>query len=51
MIGGGGLVGSEYWESGIVNEVGEDGVCVVNSWVVEEVWGCKVSGVELDGMG
>lgn len=50
-IVGGGLVGREYWERGIVKEVGEDGVWVVNREVLEEVWGCKIRGLELERMG
>lgn len=50
MIAGGGLVPSEYWETAIVNELAEDGVSVLNTWLLEEVWPCKVTGLDLDRM-
>lgn len=49
-IVGGGLTPSEYWETVIVNELAEDGVSVINTHLFEEVWPCKVNGVELDRM-
>lgn len=49
-IVGGGLTPSEYWETVIVNELAEDGVSVINTHLYEEVWPCKVNGVELDRM-
>lgn len=50
MIAGGGLVPSEYWETAIVNELAEDGVSVLNTWLLEEVWPYKVTGLDLDRM-
>lgn len=47
---GGGLVPSQYWENAVVNELAEDGVSVINTHVLTEVWPCKISGLELDRM-
>lgn len=47
---GGGLVPSEYWTTCIVNELAEDGVSVLNSWICSEVWPTRVNGQELDRM-
>lgn len=47
-IAGGGLVPSEYWETITVNELAEDGVSVLNTWILDEVWPKKVNGLELD---
>ena len=49
-IVGGGLVPSQYWETAIVNELAEDGVSVLNTHVFEEVWPCKITGLDLDRM-
>ena len=48
MLVGGGLVPSQYWETIIVNELAEDGVSILNSWILDEVWPKKISGLELD---
>ena len=50
MIAGGGLVPSQYWENVIVNELAEDGVSVLNTHLFEEVWPCKITGLDLDRM-
>lgn len=50
IIAGGGLVPSEYWETMTVNELAEDGVSVLNTWVLDEVWPKKINGFELDRM-
>ena len=47
---GGGLTPSEYWETARVDELAEDGVSILNSWICEEVWPCRVNGQELDRM-
>lgn len=47
-INGGGLTPSQYWENMTVEELAEDGVTVINTWILEEVWPCKVSGLDLD---
>lgn len=49
-IVGGGLVPSQYWENVIVNELAEDGVSVLNTHLFEEVWPCKITGLDLDRM-
>lgn len=50
MIIGGGLPPSQYWETAIVNELAEDGVSVLNTHVYEEVWPCKITGLDFDRM-
>ena len=35
---------------GGLNELAEDGVSVLNTWLLEEVWPCKVTGLDLDRM-
>ena len=50
MVLGGGLTPSEYWETARVDELAEDGVSILNSWICEEVWPCRVNGQELDRM-
>lgn len=50
IIAGGGLVPSQYWETMVVNELAEDGVSVINTHVYEEVWPCKIVGLDLDRM-
>lgn len=47
-VNGGGLVPSQYWETVIVNELAEDGVSILNSWLLQEVWPKKVTGINLD---
>lgn len=47
---GGGLTPPEYWEKVMVNELAEDGVSILNSWIMEEVWPTRVNGQELDRM-
>ena len=48
---GGGLTPEEYWETIKVDELAEDGQSVINSWIMTEVWPCKLNGQELDRMG
>lgn len=48
MILGGGLVPSDYWEVVEVSDLAEDGVSVLNVHHYEEVWPCKISGLEWD---
>lgn len=50
LLLGGGLVPNQYWETCTVNELAEDGVSILNSWVCTEVWPCKINGQELDRM-
>lgn len=50
MILGGGLTPSQYWENVMINELAEDGVSILNSWVCTEVWPTKLNGQELDRM-
>ena len=50
MVLGGGLTPSEYCETARVDELAEDGVSILNSWICEEVWPCRVNGQELDRM-
>lgn len=47
---GGGLTPPEYWENVVVNELAEDGVSILNSWTLTEVFPIKVNGQELDRM-
>ena len=47
---GGGLTPPEYWEKVMVNELAEDGVSILNSWIMEEVWPTRINGQELDRM-
>lgn len=47
---GGGLTPSLYFEDCLVNELAEDGVSILNSWILSEVWPTKVNGQELDRM-
>jgi hypothetical protein len=50
LILGGGLTPSEYWETVRVDELAEDGVSILNSWICEEVWPSKVNSQDLDRM-
>mgnify|MGYP006340081167 CR=1 FL=1 len=50
MILGGGLTPSEYWETIRVDELAEDGVSILNSWICEECFPATVNGQELDRM-
>lgn len=45
---GGGNIPTTYWETVVVNELAEDGVSVLNTWVMGEVWPKKITGLELD---
>lgn len=47
-INGGGLTPAQYKEEMVINELAEDGVSIINSWLCTGVWPCKVSGIELD---
>lgn len=48
MINGGGLTPTQYWETAIIEELAEDGKTVLNTHIVDEIWPCKISGLELD---
>lgn len=50
MLLGGGLTPSQYWETVQINELAEDGVSILNSWICEEVWPTKLNGQDLDRM-
>lgn len=50
MILGGGLTPSEYWETIRVDELAEDGVSILDSWICEEVWPSKLNGLPLNRM-
>lgn len=50
MILGGGLTPSEYWETIRIDELAEDGVSILNSWICEECFPTTVNGQELDRM-
>lgn len=50
LLLGGGLTPSEYWETARVDELAEDGVSILNSWICEEMWPSKINGQELDRM-
>ena len=50
MILGGGLTPSEYWETVRVDELAEDGVSILNSWICEEVWPSRLNGQPLNRM-
>lgn len=50
MILGGGLTPDEYKETILVNELAEDGVSILNSWVCSGAWPCKINGQDLDRM-
>lgn len=50
MVLGGGLTPNLYWEQVQVNELAEDGVSILNSWILSEVWPTKLNGQELDRM-
>lgn len=45
---GGGLRPEQYWETVLVEELAEDGKSVLNSWLCEEVWPCKLNGQDLE---
>lgn len=45
---GGGLTPPEYWETVKVDELAEDGVSVINTWILQEVWPKKLNGQDLD---
>lgn len=47
---GGGLTPGMYKETVIISELAEDGSSVLNSWVCEGVWPCKINDQELDRM-
>ena len=50
MLLGGGLTPSQYWETEQINELAEDGVSILNSWICEEVWPTRLNGQDLDRM-
>ena len=50
LLLGGGLTPSQYFEEAIISELAEDGVSVLNSWLLTEVWPMRVNGQELDRM-
>lgn len=41
---GGGLTPMAYWRTMVVNEYGEDGMSILNSWVCYNCWPSKISG-------
>lgn len=47
---GGGLTPKLYWETAIVNELAEDGVSILDTWTLFEVWPCKLNGIALNRM-
>lgn len=47
---GGGLTPSEYWETIKVDELAEDGRSVINTWIIDEAWPCRLNGQNLDRM-
>lgn len=49
-INGGGLTPDQYWETVMVEEMAEDGLTVINTHLMTEVWPTKVNGIELDRM-
>ena len=50
MLLGGGLTPSQYWETVQINELAEDGVSILDSWICEEVWPTRLNGQDLDRM-
>lgn len=50
LLLGGGLTPNEYKETVKLDELAEDGVSILNSWLLEGVWPCRVNGMELDRM-
>lgn len=50
MLLGGGLTPPQYWETVQINELAEDGVSILNSWICEEVWPTRLNGQDLDRM-
>ena len=50
MTLGGGLTPPEYWETVRVDELAEDGVSILNSWICEEVWPSQLNGQPLNRM-
>lgn len=47
---GGGLIPDQYKEAVKIDELAEDGVSVLNSWICSGVWPCRVNGQNLDRM-
>lgn len=45
---GGGLRPDQYWETVKVDELAEDGISILNTWLLEEVWPMKVNGHECE---
>lgn len=41
---GGGLPPSLYWRNAILEEFAEDGVTVINRWVLDNIWPKKING-------
>ena len=50
MTLGGGLTPSEYNETVRVDELAEDGVSILDSWICEEVWPSQLNGQPLNRM-
>lgn len=50
LLLGGGLTPKEYFETVEVSELAEDGVSILNTWVLTEVWPTRVNGQSLDRM-
>lgn len=47
---GGGLIPDQYKESVKVDELAEDGVSILNSWILTGVWATRLNGQELNRM-
>lgn len=50
LLIGGGLTPKQYKETVKIDELAEDGVSVLNSWICQGVWPTKVNGQNLDRM-
>lgn len=50
MVLGGGLIPSQLFETVMVNELAEDGVSTLNTWLCQEVWPTKLNGTKFDRM-
>lgn len=48
MVLKGGLTPTEYKDVAFINELAEDGVSVLNTWIATGVWPCRISGQEMD---
>ena len=50
LLLGGGLTPSDYWENAVLQELAEDGVTVINTWILTEVWPTRVNGLTFNRM-